>query len=95
MKHYSREFVLGDLSEAEFQNWKHHPVTKLMLRFYRDYEKQLGANQVGQLRSSSEAPDLFKLGVWTGSINTMHDLANPEFETVAKFYTPEETEEDT
>ena len=40
--------MLADLSEAEYQGWRHHPVSRLLLNYLDDYanglERQLVAN---------------------------------------------------
>ena len=93
MKRYSADYVLDGITEADFQIWKHHPVTKLYVRFLKDYERQLKDAQVGQLRTSTDAPDLFKLGTWTGAINLVSEMSEPRYQSIVDFYTPEEPQQ--
>lgn len=93
MKRYSADFVLDGITEADFQSWKHHPVTKMFLRYLRDTERQYAAHQVGGLRSTKGTPDPFELGKWTGAINAIAEMAEPTYESIVNFYTPEQQEE--
>jgi hypothetical protein len=94
MKRYSADYVLDGITEADFQNWKHHPVTKLYIRWLKDCERQVGQVQVGKLRSSDKTPDAFTLGTFTGQINTLAEVAEPTYQSIVDFYTPPEDQEE-
>lgn len=94
MKRFTADYVLDGITEADFQRWKHHPVTKMWLRFLKDYERQLSEQQIGKLRSSSSSPDQFTLGTFTGAINAVNEMADPKFEFILSFYPTDEQEED-
>lgn len=96
MKHYSREFVLGDLTEAEFQNWKHHPVTKVVRRYLQDLERYHCEQEIAELRNSHGSRDQHKLGEFKGYVNAIQHLYGIEHQTIFDFYPPDaETEEQT
>ena len=92
MKQFTRSIVVGDLTEQDFLNWKHHPVTKLWLRYLKDYERQMGEQQVSTLRSCVATPDPFGLGAFTGAINAVMEMADPQFAAIVEFYPPDEEE---
>lgn len=94
MKRYSADYVLDGITEADFQTWKHHPVTKLYVRWLKHYEQQMKDAQVGQLRSSTGAPDLYTLGTWTGAINTVGEMSELRYQSIVDFYTPEPQQEE-
>lgn len=90
---YMRELLEG-ISETNFQQWRHHPVTRLYMHYLRDYERQLAEAQIGKLRSSSSSPDQFTLGTFTGAINAVNEMADPKYESIVAFYQSEEQEDD-
>ena len=93
MKQYTLAYVLDGLTEADFQNWKRHPVSKLVRRFLKDRERQVAEHQIGVLRGCEASPDPYKLGQFNGHINALQELAELEFEHIVAFYPPGEEEE--
>ena len=94
MKSFTISIILNGITEQSFNEWKHHPCTKLYMRFLKDYERQLAERQMGLLRHSGETPDPFKLGTFTGQINAVAEMAEPKFQSIVEFYPPDEEEED-
>jgi hypothetical protein len=92
MKQFSRTIVIGDLTEADFQAWKHHPVSKLVRRFLRDRERQVAEYQIATLRGCEASPDPYKLGQFNGHINALQELSELEFDHIFKFYPPDDEE---
>lgn len=86
-------FELNGIQERDFQAWKHHPVTKVVMRYLLDYEQQVAERGVHVLRTAVQAPDQFRLGVFQGEINTLQRIAELKFSDLIEFY-PAEEEED-
>lgn len=84
---------IGDITEADFQSWKHHPVTKVYLRYLTDFEQELMAKLVDILRASESSPDPFQLGMFNGRSAAIREMATLDFEHIASFYTPPEQED--
>ena len=94
MKAYSASFILNGITEQDFLTWKHHPVTKLWVRFLKDYGQQLEREQIALLRASSESVDQFKLGSFSGAINAVSEVGDPQFNSIVAFYPTEEEQEE-
>lgn len=84
---------MTDITEADFNTWKHHPVTKFYLQFLKDFERDADETILMSLRSAKTAPDGFELGQITGFANAIRDMATLEFSHIARFYAPPEQEE--
>ena len=83
-----------NITEADFQTWKHHPVTKVYLRYLLDYEQELMIKLVGILRASEAAPEPFQLGMFNGRSAATREMATLEFAHIASFYaSPEEDQQ--
>lgn len=74
----------GGIGEAEFNNWKHHPVTRCYLQMLLDWRETellqvIQAWEAGRitLAGSDEA---------RGLRNGLLIAANPDFETAIEFY---------
>lgn len=92
MKQFSRSLVLGDLSEADFNNWKHHPISKLVRRFLRDRERQVVEHQIAILRKSDTPLSEYATGEFKGHANALAELAELEFQHIVEFYPSDEEE---
>jgi len=95
------EFLLpgqnhGDgIKEADFQNWKHHPVSKVFFRFLADYAQHVRMEQIDLLNGSkSEAPTQWVLGQYNGRFNAFAEMSVLQFDDLGNFYpTIDEKEE--
>lgn len=86
--------MLDDLTEDAFNSWKHHPVTKVYLRFLAKYEADRVQEVVQALRMMHEPPAPFQLGVFKGECNTIFNLMHISFgDLVAALAPPESKEE--
>lgn len=85
--------ITGDITEADFQSWKHHPVTKVYLRYVLDHEQAMMMQLLEILRHSEVAPDDFMLGTYKGRSIAEKEMATLEFEHIASFYAPPEQED--
>jgi hypothetical protein len=94
MKTYTRDLVLEGITEADFQNWKHHPVTKLVRRYHRDMERYLAEHQIAVLRNAQKGMSDLEQGEYKGTINTHKASAELEYATIADFYPSDEQQED-
>ena len=85
--------ALNDITLGDFQSWKHHPVTKVFIRFLLDYERQVAEKQIALMRSVDKTPDAFALGMFNGQINSVSMMAQLEFVDLVEFYPDPEEEE--
>lgn len=79
-----------DITEADFGAWKHHPVTKVWLKFLSDYAAMIGREPLGVVCSSLAAPDPFYLGEIKGRFLAVSEMAEPKYESIVKLYQPEQ-----
>lgn len=82
-----------DITEDDWHAWKHHPVTKVYLRYLAMYEADLTQHQVQSLRQMVTAPDPFQLGVFKGECNAVANLAALEFGVLVDAFTSQEPQE--
>jgi len=94
LKRYTAKYVLDGITEADFQSWKHHPVTKIYHRYLRDFERLLAEKQIGLLRTSQTMPDPYVTGEFKGRIETVSDLADLKYQDIRSFYTPEQEQQE-
>jgi hypothetical protein len=81
---------LDGISEGDFNAWKHHPVSKVYLRYLGDYRSMLlrellGRWEAGKLELETEKEI-------RGRVMTLADLVELRFESIQKFYAEEENE---
>lgn len=88
------KFELNGIQEDDFLRWKHHPVTKVFLRYLMDYEAQVAQKQVAILRTAVGTPDPFMLGMFNGQINAVGQMASLSFDDLVEFYPDPDQEED-
>lgn len=84
---------LDGITADDFRSWKHHPVTKVYLRYLMDFERELMVKLVDVLRASEAAPDPFQLGMFNGRSSAILEMATLDFSHIAGFYTPPEQED--
>jgi len=94
MKSYTRELVMEGISEADFNAWKHHPVSRLVRRYHQDMERQLAEHQIAVLRNAVAAMSDLEQGEYKGTINTWKAAAELEYATIADFYPTEEQQQE-
>ena len=83
-----------DITEADFAAWKHHPVTKIWLKFLGDYAAVVAREPLGAVCASLTAPDPFYLGEIKGRFLAVSEMADPRYDSIVKMYQPQETIED-
>lgn len=44
----NKQIDIEGVGEGDFQNWKHHPVTKVFMRYLADYRAAVTQRVVGQ-----------------------------------------------
>ena len=87
-------FELNGIRDADFQSWKHHPVTKVFLRYVADYRDALRRDQIEKIENAEEPMPPKAQGEYKGRIRTLEELAGIEFGHLVDFYPLEEQEED-
>ena len=87
-------FELNGVAESDFQRWKHHPVTKVFIRYLLDCAEHWRREQVDMLRVAPTAPEPFRLGEYKGAINTLAEIAATEFHHMLARYEEQEPQED-
>lgn len=87
--------ALNGIREADFLGWKHHPVTKVYLRYLCDFRDQLRQLQQKEIENSDEPLPPKKQGEYKGRVLTLDELAAIEFRHLLEFYPlPEEEDND-
>lgn len=84
---------INGISEADFQIWKHHPVSKIYLRYLADYRAMLLKELLAQWENGVLVLDTEK--EIRGRTLTLADLVDLQFASIQKFYQTEEDDEGT
>lgn len=79
---------ISGLSEADFQVWKHHPVSKLYLKYLADYRSMLLKELIERWEAGALTLETEK--EIRGRTMTLADLVELQFASVKKFYQTEE-----
>lgn len=77
------------IAESDYQEWKHHPVSKVFLKYLADYREALLKTHVMEWEAGKldEVRDL----EMRGRVLTLADLTELQFASIEHFYvTPEE-----
>lgn len=83
--------TLEGLTEADFQVWKHHPVSKLYLKYLGDYRAMLIRELLGRWEGGTLTLDTEK--EIRGRTVTLAELAELQFASIQKFYEEENATE--
>lgn len=77
--------VVKGISEHDFQQWRHNPVTKVFRAYLTDYADALGKALFNQFMLSGELGDAAQRET-RGRILASHEASELEFESIRKFY---------
>lgn len=79
------------ISKEEYQEWRHHPASKVFLQFLRDKQEFMKAAMIEQWISASEA---FAQNNQTvrGQIVELGEIAELPYEAIEEFYKEKETD---
>lgn len=86
------DIQVDGITKSDFQGWRHHPVSKLFLKFLDDKRKFLGDHVFDLWISGSltlQAEDTMR-----GQIIELFELKNMEFDAIANFYQMDKEETD-
>ncbi len=94
----ARRLVL-EMSETEFNQWRHHPVTAEYLRFLADQADNFRAAaadlwELGRLSDSNPDPNV-NSSVLRGRMMTLRELHGLKLSDMQDFYRQEEDDEGT
>jgi hypothetical protein len=78
------------LTKDDFQVWKHHPVSKLYLKYLGDYRAMLLRELLERWEAGALTLDTEK--EIRGRTLTLADLVDLQFASIEKFYSEEENE---
>lgn len=85
---------LRDLNEGDFAQWKHHPVTKVLHQYLRDYHdavKRAGWDYVTISRTANTPPmSVEYLSEAAGRAKVALEIADLDYNIIVAFYQPEE-----
>jgi hypothetical protein len=87
-----RQASLLDLSEREFLQWRHHPVSKVVLAFLADRQKQLISAAVEGWLQSGKLVDEKALEA-RGRVLELVDLVGLDWPSLEAFYGIEHPEQ--
>jgi hypothetical protein len=75
-----------DITEADFQSWKHHPVTKVYLRFVLDYAERTKLELADLVCAAESSIDPLAVGKISGRVLAWQEMATLEYAHMAGFY---------
>jgi hypothetical protein len=81
---------LDGLTKDDFQVWKHHPVSKVYLKYLGDYRAMLLRELLERWEAGALTLDTEK--EIRGRTLTLADLVDLQFASIEKFYSEEEDE---
>ena len=81
---------MNGITDADFNVWKHHPVSKVYLKYLEDYASLLGREFLDRWIAGAITADSEK--ELRGRILTLADLVELKFESIEKFYQKPEEE---
>jgi hypothetical protein len=80
------------ISEQDYQLWRHHPVSKVVLQYLSDYREAL--RQVAMERWESGALQLIDEKELRGRVLAVGDMIDLSHESMRSFYEGEKPESD-
>lgn len=84
MTEKSKAPQVNGITEADFNTWKHHPVTKVLHQFLGDYAEALKSDHLGRWLAGEDDPAQESLA--RGRIITATELKALKFQDIAEFY---------
>lgn len=81
------------ISQADLANWRHHPVSKVLLQYLQDYHLMLSREAWAHLRKADKL-DIEYLAKLTGRADAALEFSELPFEALQSFYTTEISEEE-
>lgn len=88
---------LNGITEADFGAWKHHPVTKVYLRYVLDYASLAKRELADGVCASESSLDQLAIGKLSGRVLAWLEMATLEYSHIVSFYAasePEDKQED-
>lgn len=85
------ETTTNGISKHDLQSWRHHPVSKVVLRYLKEKREFIERAALDQWISGSI--ELSNAQVMRGQIIELAELENLQFEALAMFYEVEKEEE--
>jgi hypothetical protein len=79
-----------NISREEYQEWRHHPVSKIFLQFMRDKQAFLKAAALEQWVDGSESFANCNQTI-RGQIIELGEMSECPFEAISEFYKQEES----
>lgn len=76
--------VVKGIAEADYQRWRHHPVSKVMLQYFEDYAAALQSDVLMRWKSGNKliADEQQALG----RVLTLQEIVELPFSAVVAFY---------
>jgi hypothetical protein len=79
-----------EIDEQDYQLWRHHPVSKVVLQYIDDYRMRLREEALA--RWESGALQLIDDREMRGRVLACSDIVDLQFESIRSFYEGEKTE---
>lgn len=80
------------VTERDFENWRHNPVTKMFMKYLTDYRGALTAQVISQWEAGALQLNDEKEG--RGRHLTLKEIISLRFNHIANFYGVDQEEED-
>ena len=78
-----------NISREEFQEWKHHPVSKIVLQYIRDFKERAKLESLESWLNGDKSFADLSDGV-RAQINILDEVENLQFEAIEEFYQEKE-----
>ena len=90
--HQQAEIALLQITEADYKAWRHHPVTKVLYLYLRDYQQALQEKALAHLLQDSDPLDPKYIGEIAGRIKAVAEIPDLPFAAILSFYRKDEDE---
>lgn len=84
---------MQQISKADYQAWRHHPVTKEFLQYLRDYRSSLHNELLERWEAGTLVGDSLIEQEIRGRSLILKEIGELEFEAMEQFYGSEVTED--
>jgi len=85
------EVIVNGIAKSDYQSWRHHPVSRVILRYLKDKREFIERAALDQWIGGSI--ELAESKAMRGQIIELFELENMQFEALEAFYAVEKEED--
>ena len=87
----NQEPQVKGITRADYQQWRHHPTSKVVLQFLQDFHRILQREAWAVLETDPRLPlNVELLREMSGRAKAIEEVYNLPFESIVSFYSNEE-----